>query len=211
MDRKNFIRKTFLGTLGTTAVVTCLSCKNDEPTSGANNGEHCGATDSATAGPFYVRNTAESVNLNSRNLPGIPMKVLGTVYDHETKSPIPNAKIEIWHADDQGIYHPTGSGEVNDYKPEEITLRGFVIANLDGDYQFTSIRPGLYTGRRRHIHYRIVAPGYRELTTQSYWKGSNRIDIDRTDTNTEDCRYVDYQEDGAGGIMGKFDIYLQKA
>ncbi|MGI9541782.1 MAG: hypothetical protein ACR2MX_00910 [Cyclobacteriaceae bacterium] len=211
MDRKNFIRKTLLGTLGTTEVVSGLSCKGDKTAPGETNTEHCGATDSATAGPFYLRNTAEAVNLNSQNLPGTPMKVMGTVYDHETATPIPNGKIEIWHADDQGIFHPTGSGNVSDYEPNEVTLRGYVITNEEGDYQFNSIKPGLYTGRRRHIHYRIVASDYKALTTQSYWKGSNRIKIDRTDTNTEECRYVDFQDDGSGGIAGTFDIYLQKA
>lgn len=172
----------------------------------------CGYTDRATEGPFYVSNTKETVNLNYSNLPGTPMEVHGTVYgDQQGKVTIPEATIEIWHCDNDGVYHPTGNGDISKYRASQVKLRGYVISDKNGAFRFRSIVPGLYSGRRRHIHYKIHADGYPSLTTQSYWlseKGNRRESVDRTDRNTESCRYVDFSESPDGLMIGQFDIYL---
>ncbi|MGH1386427.1 hypothetical protein [Kordia sp.] len=214
-NNKNVSRKAFLQKLGLGVVAVPLatlgisSFKKEEEIIEQND---CGLTDWATEGPFYVRNTKESVNINFTNLPGNAMKVTGTVYSGTDQSnPIADAKIEIWHADKDGIYHPTGDGDITRYKPSEIELRGFVITDKNGQYAFHSIEPGLYSGRRRHIHYKISAKNHESITTQSYWlseKGTKRERIDRTDSNTEDCRYIDFKN-SKNGIAGTFDIYLK--
>lgn len=172
----------------------------------------CGYTDAATEGPFFIKNSPEAVNLNYTNLPGKAMKVSGVVFgDAEGKEVISNAKIEVWHCDSNGVYYPTGRGDISQYKESEIALRGYVITSAKGEYAFHSIVPGLYSGRRRHIHYKISAPGYHTLTTQSYWldeKGTERERIDRTDRNTEECRYIDFKPI-KNGVAGIFHIYLR--
>lgn len=214
MKRKDFIKKA--GLVLITAPSLLQSCKkgNKEITVKDDNLQpHCGATDSATEGPFFVQNTAETVNLNSLNLSGTPMNLSGKIYDKTTGNPIVDAKVEIWHADNAGVYHPEGDGDIKKYPANQVTLRGFVISNANGDYSVRSIKPGLYTGRRRHIHCKITVLGYLTLTTQSYWldeKGTVREREDQTDTNTETCRYVDFKSDGNNGITGTFDIYLEK-
>ncbi len=204
LDRKNFLRKAGLSIFS----IPFLGLKSpDEQES-----NECGYTDKATAGPFYVSNTKETVNLNYDNLPGTPMEIHGSIYgDPEGKMPVPEAVIEIWHCDKDGVYHPTGNGDISKYKPLQVKLRGYVISDSQGAYRFRSIVPGLYSGRRRHIHYTIQAEDYRSLTTQSYWlseKGSRREKVDRTDRNTESCRYVDFIEGSDGLMTGQFDIYL---
>lgn len=212
MKKKKLSRKVFLQAAGMALFPIPLLRYLDNNTA-KDQGDHCGFTDSATAGPFYLSNTAETVNINYTNLPGIPLYIQGTVYGgKDGRQPVANAKIEIWHADNGGIYYPTGRGDVSDYEPSEIALRGYVITNEKGEYAFQSIKAGLYSGRRRHIHYRITAPGHQELTTQSYWKdekGDERERVDRTDRNTEDCRYIDFQRTDAGAEAGVFDIYLR--
>lgn len=212
LKRSDFLKKLGMSLTAAPMLLGTSSCKTEDPN---NDKEHCGLTDAATAGPFYVRNSAESVNINFTNLPGTPMRVQGTIFggtDGET--PIPNVKIEIWHADDKGAYHPEGSGKIADYDISEIALRGYVYSNEKGEYAFTSIEPGLYGPRRRHIHFKFTVDGHKELITQSYWlneKGTPREASDGTDANTEDCRYVDFQDDGNGGIAGIFDVYLDQA
>ncbi|MDN5204918.1 hypothetical protein QQ008_26245 [Fulvivirgaceae bacterium BMA10] len=215
---KKTTRKLFLCQLGVSLItapfaalgISAISKK--EMTDGK--GNDCGYTDAATEGPFFVKNTAQTVNLNYTNLTGIPMVVSGRIYgDKEGKLPLPNAKIEIWHCDADGIYHPEGNQDIAHYEESEIALRGFVISDKKGAYSFRSIVPGLYSGRRRHIHYKISAKGYRTLTTQSYWlseKGDQREHIDRTDRNTEDCRYIDFKSRGTSGVEGIFNIYMKK-
>lgn len=173
--------------------------------------DDCDVTDQATAGPFYVANSLETVNINVRNMPGKPMSIAGTVFDGDQT--VAGARVEIWHSDGEGVYHPMGGGDISDYKPSQINLRGFAITNSQGQFAFRSIQPGLYTGRRRHIHWRVTAAGFVTLTTQSYWlseKGTAREKNDWVDRNTEDCRYVAFEENGRGAVAGIFNMYLEK-
>jgi protocatechuate 3,4-dioxygenase beta subunit len=129
----------------------------------------CAITVEATEGPFHVSGVGElrDGNLNFANLEGVPMEVMGHVYDGlDDAKPIANAEVEIWHADSSGSYHPNGNGPASGYKPEEVALRGFVKTDAEGRYRFTSIYPGEYTGRTRHFHFKVRAPGKPELTTQ---------------------------------------------
>ena len=173
--------------------------------------EDCKLTGEDALGPFFVAGSANLVNLNTQNLPGMPMLMTGKVFGGEgTENPIEGAKIEIWHADDNGAYHPEGSGDVSDYPPSEVTLRGFVITEADGSFAFQSKRPGLYGSRARHLHYKITAEGYEELVTQSYFEGDNRIPLDGLAHDAGDCRIVAYTEDGNGGISGVMNFNLRK-
>jgi protocatechuate 3,4-dioxygenase beta subunit len=209
INRKEFLKKAAMGLVSIPLIIQ--GCSTEAESQMTN---HCGLTDSATEGPFFVSNTPESVNINFTNLPGKPMKVKGTVYGgKDGETPLANAKIEVWHCDGEGVYYPEGSGDISRYKNSDIALRGHVFTNQKGEYAFHSIQPGLYTGRRRHIHYKITAKNHQELTTQSYWlseKGDERERYDRTDRNTEACRYIDFKGDGKNGIEGTFDIYLKQ-
>lgn len=122
-----------------------------------------------TEGPYYISNTGELTNgdLNATDLPGEPIKVSGHVYGGTGKgTPLAGAKVEIWHADSDGRYHPNSNGDANQYRPDELALRGYVLTDPAGYYEFTSIYPGEYQGRTRHIHARASAAGYGGVVTQ---------------------------------------------
>lgn len=222
--KKNLSRKSFLkGTLAAAALPAALIAgffgrKKDELSSSSGNSilnnNDCGATDRATAGPFYISQATKAHNINYKNLPGTPLFISGTVYGgNDMKTPLANAQVEIWHADDSGSYHPEENGDIGQFKPEEICLRGIQVTDKNGKYSFKSIVPGLYGGRRRHLHWKIVADGHVSVITQSYWlneKGTAREKNDRTDRNTEECRYVDFKKNDKGVMEGVFNIYLVK-
>ena len=129
----------------------------------------CGLTVEATEGPYHVSEMPElkEGNLNFTNLAGVPIEISGHVYDGlDATKPLAGAAVEIWHADSDGSYHPNGNGPASNYKPEEIALRGFVLTDTEGQYRFDTIYPGEYSGRTRHIHFKIRAAGKPELTTQ---------------------------------------------
>jgi protocatechuate 3,4-dioxygenase beta subunit len=129
----------------------------------------CGLTVGAVEGPYWVSGMPELVdgNLNSTALEGIPLSVAGHVYDGATGSKaIADAVVEIWHADSSGSYHPNGNGPATGYAADQLALRGFVKTDASGAYAFSSIYPGEYTGRARHFHFKIAAPGKPVLTTQ---------------------------------------------
>ncbi len=208
MDRKKFLKKVGLGlslVAGTQFMTSCKE-KEDQP-----NAEDCKLTGSDILGPYFVANSANIVNLNTLNFPGTPMMMMGKVYSGEgTNTPVVGAKIEIWHADDGGAYHPEGSGDVSDYEPAEITLRGFVLTEADGSYAFQSIRPGLYGSRARHLHFKVTVADHDDLVTQTYFEGDNRIPEDSFAKDAGDCRIVNYTDDGNGGIKGVMDFNLAK-
>jgi protocatechuate 3,4-dioxygenase beta subunit len=132
-------------------------------------GQPCGITAFTTEGPYYIPGTAALVggNLNYTNLPGEPIKINGHVYSGEgTNNPLANAKVEIWQPDSDGKYHPQGNGPANRYTAEQLALRGYVLTDSKGYYEFTSIYPGEYEGRARHIHVKTSADGYTGVTTQ---------------------------------------------
>ncbi|EGG10482.1 uncharacterized protein MELLADRAFT_70973 [Melampsora larici-populina 98AG31] len=97
------------------------------------------------------------------------------VIDVETCEPIPNALVDIWHANATGFYsgHPVRSPEFMDELPQvggkraglltaypltredETFLRAAWPTNSNGVSRFTSIFPGYYTGRATHVHAKV--------------------------------------------------------
>lgn len=129
----------------------------------------CALTVEAVEGPYFVSGMVElrDGDLNFTKLEGTPIEISGHVYDGlDAAMPMAGTAVEIWHADSDGSYHPNGNGPASNYKPEEIALRGFVLTDTEGRYRFTTIYPGEYSGRSRHIHFKIRGPGKPELTTQ---------------------------------------------
>lgn len=210
MKRKDFLMQ--IGAVALTGGALFTSCKKDDDSDNAiANAGGCSITGSDELGPFFVAGTSEVVNINTQNVAGTKMMVTGKVYSGTgTSTPIEGAKIEIWHADGGGVYHPEGSGDVSNYGTSAINLRGFVITYADGSYAFESIRPGLYGNRARHIHYKITVAEHTTLVTQSYFKGDPRISEDSLSSVAGDCRIVSFTDDGNGGIQGEMNFNLEK-
>lgn len=206
-DRAPCTRRDFLGTAGLTLTATALA--QALPAAAAN----CGVTKSAMEGPFYVSNAPKRTDINRLNAPGIPMRIEGTVFGGPGgRKPLAEAVVEIWHCDTEGEYHPPANGDISRYPPEAVNLRGIVQTDAQGRFSFISIVPGHYGARRRHVHWKIAAPGHRPLTTQSYWlneRGSARARFDGVDRNTEECRWVHFEPGADGIVAGRFDVVLE--
>jgi protocatechuate 3,4-dioxygenase beta subunit len=173
----------------------------------------CGPTARAAEGPFYVGNVPEAVDINPAKAAGTAMHISGTVYGPDGVTPIPNAKVEIWHADAAGAYHPEDNGDIARYRRSQINLRGTARTDAQGRYAFDSIVPGHYGDRRRHLHWKVSASGHRAVTTQSYWsdeRGTPRDRGDATDRQPEACRWVEFRT-LRGVATGVFDVVLKSA
>jgi protocatechuate 3,4-dioxygenase beta subunit len=129
----------------------------------------CGLTKQVTQGPYYVTGTSQlsNGNLNYDNLAGEKIKVQGYVYAGASDTvPVAGAKVEIWQADNAGSYHPNSNGAASNYATSQLSLRGYVLTDANGHYEYTTIYPGEYTGRTRHIHTNTTASGYAGVITQ---------------------------------------------
>ncbi|GJM42657.1 MAG: hypothetical protein DHS20C20_29390 [Ardenticatenaceae bacterium] len=95
----------------------------------------------------------------------------GTVYDRNGR-PIPNATIEIWQTDAEGIYlHPNDPG--TNQRDINFQFYGEAVTDENGRYRFRTILPGEYEPRPRHIHFKVKLDGGELITSQFYFAGEN--------------------------------------
>ncbi|MCO6488787.1 MAG: hypothetical protein J5I98_10235 [Phaeodactylibacter sp.] len=150
-------------------------------------------------GPFYIPGAPETPQLAPAGAPGTPLFITGTVYARDCETPVQNAKVDVWHANDGGGY-------------EDDHYRGVVFAGENGQYSFQTILPGKYLNgaqfRPRHFHYKVSAMDT-ELTTQIYFEGDTSIPADPWASSPAAAeRIIPLSEDQSGNLHGVADIYL---
>ena len=127
----------------------------------------CGAlTRPQTEGPFFKTDTPLRTSFIEQ---GSKSRFLltGVILSGQCKR-VPNARLEFWHANEEGEYDNRG-----------FRYRGHQHADAQGRYRLETVVPALYPGRARHFHVKVQAPGGRILTTQLYFPGdeSNQRDF----------------------------------
>lgn len=119
-----------------------------------------------TEGPYFKPNSPLRTNLIEPGTQGIRLTVTGYVFGRRCK-PIGNVLLDFWQADRRGAYDNTG-----------FKFRGHQFTNAQGAFTLTTVFPGLYPGRTRHIHVKLQAPGRPVLTTQLYFPNEPRNNTD---------------------------------
>ncbi|MFY9687983.1 MAG: intradiol ring-cleavage dioxygenase [Pseudolabrys sp.] len=110
-----------------------------------------------TEGPFFKPRSPERSDLREPGAGGRPFELSGFVLTRRCR-PLGDAVVDLWHVDDRGEYDNTG-----------FRYRGHVTTGSDGAFRFRTIAPAVYSGRTRHYHVKVQAPGSRLLTTQLYF------------------------------------------
>lgn len=130
-----------------------------------------------TIGPYYPDRLPLDVDndlllINDAITPGVGdiMWVSGRVLDN-TGSPVRGAVVEIWQADNNGAYIHSASPIAN--RDSNFQGYGKFETASDGRYLFRTVKPGIYPGRTRHIHYQIQTPGLGNLITQLHFEGES--------------------------------------
>ncbi|MEV0584988.1 carbohydrate-binding protein [Nonomuraea sp. NPDC050310] len=119
-----------------------------------------------TEGPYFKPSSPRRTSLITSTTPGVRLTVSGFVFGLACQ-PIANALLDFWQADNNGAYDNTG-----------YNFRGHQFSDATGAFRLTTIVPGLYPGRTRHIHVKVQAPGRPVLTTQLYFPGEPRNSTD---------------------------------
>lgn len=148
------------------------------------------ATESTVLGPFFVQDSPE-IELGgdiAGGASGEPAWITGTVTDADG-APVAGARIEVWEADDDGMY---------DVQYDDGTLAGraHLFTDAEGRYRFWGLTPTPYPipddgpvgrllhhagrspMRAPHLHFKVTAPGFHPLITHIFVKGDPHLDSD---------------------------------
>ncbi|MGW6172499.1 catechol 1,2-dioxygenase [Arthrobacter sp. NPDC055138] len=177
-------------------------------------------------GPYYIPDAPEQKSPAKISMrpdeKGTPLLFQGQVRSTDG-SPLPNAKIELWHADEEGYYSQFAPGI------PEWNLRGAFIADEQGNFHIDTMQPapyqiptdgacgqliaaaGWHAWRPAHLHLKVSAPGYELLTAQLYFPGDphNEDDI-ATAVKPELMLDIKPAESGTG-VQTTYDFVLDPA
>lgn len=177
-------------------------------------------------GPYYVPGAPEfqgTATLPMRDgEPGTPFLFHGQVTGVDG-APLAGARVEMWHADDDGFYSQFAPGI------PEWNLRGTVVTDEQGGFAIHTIQPapyqiptdgscgkliaaaGWHAWRPAHLHLKVSAPDHQLITTQLYFPGDphNEDDI-ASAVKPELMLDVQPAEDGAGNQV-RYDFVLDPA
>ncbi|MGV8804146.1 MAG: dioxygenase family protein [Polaromonas sp.] len=187
---------TRLGQTGQTGLITAglgfdrlLDIRLDEADEKAG---RAAGTPRAIEGPLFVAGaptSAVEARLDEGEPKGEVFVMEGQVLDTEGQ-PAAHAMVDVWHANEVGGYSHFFPG----MKPYELRRR--IETDAQGHYRFRSFLPpgygippnsptaelfealGRHGKRPAHIHFLVVAPGLRTLTTQVNIPGDSYIDDD---------------------------------
>jgi protocatechuate 3,4-dioxygenase beta subunit len=119
------------------------------------------------------RNLSPVDTLPDFNNQGPKIKVTGTIYQNDGKTPAEGVILYIYHTDQNGKY-ATKAGETG-WAKRHGYIRGWVKTGKDGRYTFYTLRPGTYPRGSipAHIHPIILEPN-----GKYYWLGSYHFEGD---------------------------------
>ncbi len=174
-------------------------------------------------GPYYVPEAPEQKSPATIQMrddeKGTSLLFQGQVRSTDG-SPLSNAKIELWHADEEGFY--------SQFAPNipEWNLRGSFIADEEGNFQINTMQPapyqiptdgacgqmiaaaGWHAWRPAHLHLKVSAPGHELLTAQLYFPGDVHNDDDIA-TAVKPELLLDIQPATEGdGVQTTYDFVL---
>jgi catechol 1,2-dioxygenase len=155
--------------------------------------ENRDGTKGTIEGPYYVPDApalpAEAALPVRDGESGTPLLFQGQVTSVDG-TPLAGAKIEMWQADDDGLYSQFAPGL------PEWNLRGTVTADGQGHFKIHTIEPapyqiptdgscgkliaaaGWHAWRPAHLHLKVSAPDHRLITTQLYFQGGEHVEDD---------------------------------
>ena len=149
------------------------------------------ATPSTVMGPFHIHDSPnfESGANMAIGAPGVPLVMTGTVRSLDGQ-PIPNAVVDVWQPDGEGVYEAQKPGLDGSY------LRGVYRTDQDGRYVIRTVAPIGYTipldgpvgdlvtrmaispFRPAHVHFDVSADGFASVITHIFRNGDKYLDTD---------------------------------
>ncbi len=196
MKRRTFLKSGIFGSIGLGMLPNSYLLGRD-----------CVASHPDILGPYWSENHPERSVLANSEEPGVRIFMSGTVTSKDCETPIQNAIVDVWHANDDGCYTVFQECESGNTDNDLYNLRGIIVTDENGSYAFESILPGYYAGRPRHFHYKITTPSGLELVTQCYFEMDPYVDEQWEENHPGLVIPLQETEDGQIGV---FDIIMDE-
>ncbi|MGD8748922.1 MAG: hypothetical protein PVI44_10670 [Balneolaceae bacterium] len=128
------------------------------------------------------------------NRDGPKLKITGTIYKNDGKTPASDVILYIYHTNQKGVYETLGNE--TGWARRHGHIRGWIKTGKDGRYTFYTLKPGTYPNRSApaHIHPLILEPN-----GKYYWLGSYLFEGDPL--LTDEQRNPDSPRGGSSGVM----------
>lgn len=103
------------------------------------------------------------------------LKITGTIYKKDGKTPAEDVIMYIYHTNREGVY-PT-RGDEKGWARRHGYIRGWIKTDADGKYTFYTFKPGSYSSNPAHIHPTILEPnGKYYYIDEIRFKGDPKLD-----------------------------------
>jgi len=139
----------------------------------------CSATHAQIEGPYYRAGAPEKWDLFEKGMKGQVLEIDGRVTALDCAAGLRDVELDVWQATADGHYDNDGTMGL---PPSRMLLRGKLHTDASGRYHVRTVVPGRYLNgaqyRPSHVHVKLRAAGFQELTTQLYFPGDPYNDID---------------------------------
>jgi len=173
-----------------------------------------------TEGPFYpdhlpLDTDNDLIIVNDSLTPAVGQitHLSGRILDGRG-DPIRDALVEIWQVDNNGVY----LNSRDRHAARDSSFQGFgrFLTGSSGEYYFRTIKPALYPGRTRHIHFALKLKGREKWTTQCYVQGEAQNERDGVLNSIRDPKakasvivpFVPLKDSRVAELAARFDIVL---
>ncbi|MGA5508163.1 catechol 1,2-dioxygenase [Streptomyces umbrinus] len=176
-------------------------------------------------GPYYVPGAPDLPSVSTLPMredeSGTPLLFQGQVTG-VSGDPLSGALLEMWQADDDGLYAQFAPGI------PQWNLRGAIKTDHEGRFAVHTIQPapyqiptdgscgaliaaaGWHAWRPAHLHLKVSAPGHETLTAQLYFRGGEHVEDDVASAVKPEL-VIDPQPVGSGGKQVTYDLVLDPA
>lgn len=129
-------------------------------------GGHCEGCEAVLE--YGNKHLSPTDTLPDYNLPGKHLKITGTIFKNDGKTPAPGIILYIYHTNTKGIY--ARKGNERGWAKKHGYIRGWIKTGTDGKYTFYTLRPVAYPDRSEpeHIHPLIKEPGVNAYYIDEY-------------------------------------------
>jgi protocatechuate 3,4-dioxygenase beta subunit len=188
----------------------------------------CGQTQDAYKDPVLVGGSCEGCEaifeygdealLPVDTLPGFydqgqKIKISGTIYHQDGKTPAPNVILYVYQTNKNGIYE--NKNKEDNWAQRHGYIRGWIKTGVDGQYSIYTTMPGTYPNRKEpaHIHPTILEPNGKYYWLHSIlFEGDPLIDKNNMKPNASKrggTGIITLEHDGQL-LQGKMDFVLGK-